>query len=321
MTGPGNSSSSSIWFIVALAVDHVDPQKTSLLRFPTRIDSASTSLFGLPFAWGTSIWACLFYSGMVLLIGYFIHRLRIRRIEAALTTLFHSRLAERARISRDQNDSLLQTIEASKLIADDALDPSTDLAHMRESMGRLSNWLGQAAGEGQAALNALGTAGHDGNDLASSFRRAAEECLTHRSTEFALLVTGAHRDMHPLVRDEVYRLGCDIIRNACLRRGVDRVDIELTYGSTFRLRVRSSACPSGSPVSETGEGEHFDIDQMRRRSQRFGGSLAVTASSDAIVEVTLTVPGGVIFQSASSVLPRWFTHLWHRLRSGKGIPS
>jgi signal transduction histidine kinase len=320
MTGLGTVSCNSIWLIVALASDY-SALNNPRWRFHTWIDFASTSLLGESYARVTSTWACVLYGGIVLVLAYFVHRLRVRRIEVELTTLFHGRLSERALIARDLNDSLLQTIEASKLIADDALDPSADLGRMREAMGRLSNWLGQATGEGQAALDSLGAAGCDANDLASSFRRAAEECLTHRSTKFALLLTGTNRDMHPLVRDEVYRLGCDIIRNTCQHGEVGRIEIELTYGSGFCLRVRSSRHPLRSANSETGEDEHFDLDAMQRRARRFGGSLNMSGSSHATVDITLTVPGGVIFQSASPVLPRWLADLWHRLRSDKDNAS
>jgi signal transduction histidine kinase len=320
MTGPEAGSCKSTWFMVALAAEY-SALNTPRWRFPTWIEFASTLLLGESYAWVTSTWAYLLYSGVVIVLAYFVHRLRVRQIEVELTTLFHGRLSERARIARDLNDSLLQTIEASKLIADDALDPSTDLARMRETMGRLSNWLGQATGEGQAALDSLGAAGYDANDLASSFRRAAEECLTRRSTKFVLLVTGANKDMHPMVRDEVYRLGCDVIHNACHRGEVGRVEIELTYGSSFCLRVRSISHPPGSAITGTGEDEHFDLDAMQKRAQRFGASLKMNGSSSASVEITLTVPGGVIFQSASPVLPRWLADLWNRLRSKKDNAS
>jgi hypothetical protein len=106
-------------------------------------------------------------------------------------------LSERARLARELNDTLLQTIEASKLIADDALDSPTDPVRIRAAMGRLSYWLGQATQEGQAALNLLGATSYDGNDLASGFRRAAEECLLHRSVDFVLSVAGDIRKLFP----------------------------------------------------------------------------------------------------------------------------
>ena len=69
--------------------------------------------------------------------------------------LFDERLAERTRMARDLHDTLLQTIQGSKLVADDALDSSTDPIRMRRAIEQLSVWLAQAMQEGRAALNAL----------------------------------------------------------------------------------------------------------------------------------------------------------------------
>ena len=63
---------------------------------------------------------------------------------------------------------MLQTVQASKLVADDALDKSNDSVHMRLALEKLSGWLGQAMQEGQAALNVLRTATAETNDHQSN---------------------------------------------------------------------------------------------------------------------------------------------------------
>jgi signal transduction histidine kinase len=69
---------------------------------------------------------------------------------------FDERLAERTRIARDPHDTLLQTIQGSKLVADDALSASADLSHMRQAMEKLSPWLGRATEKGRASCGAGG---------------------------------------------------------------------------------------------------------------------------------------------------------------------
>lgn len=312
MTGPETASSNSICPAVPLVAEAC-AHKTSLCCVALKVHFASTLRLGWLSARPASIWACIICSGVVLLAAYFVYRLRVRRVERALTVSFQNRLSERARIARDLNDSLLQTIEASKLLADDALDPSADPARMRETMGRLSTWLGQASGEGQAALNSLRNGGYDGAELASSFRRAAEDCLKNRSANFAVLVTGDSRELHPLVRAEVYRLGYAMIRDACQHPNVDLVDIELTYGAAFYLQVRSRGQMGGVPLIAQREDQILDLSAMNRRAQGFGASLRVTASSNSSVELTLVVPGAIAFQDAPAALPRWLRELWRRL--------
>src|ERR1700721_3707639 len=142
------------------------------------------------------------WTSRVLLLGA-IYRLRVRRIAGAMKARFDERLDERTRIARDLHDPFLETIQGSKLVADDALSATTDPSHMRQAMEKLSAWLGRATEEGRAALNSLRISATEVNDLADAFRRALEECRIHSSMEVALQVSGQNREMHPQVRQEV----------------------------------------------------------------------------------------------------------------------
>src|SRR5919205_2073815 len=83
--------------------------------------------------------------GFVFFVMYVVYRLRMRR------------WAKRLRDARELQDTLLQTIQGSKFVADAALDKPDDAEHMRLTMERLSSFLGQATQEGQAVLNSLRT--------------------------------------------------------------------------------------------------------------------------------------------------------------------
>lgn len=97
--------------------------------------------------------------------------IRVPLASAQIAHQFNVRLKDRAnertRLSPELHDTLLQTIQSSKMVADDALDTATDLESMRTAMKRLSNWLGQATEEGRTALNSLGLLMH----WRSGFRR------------------------------------------------------------------------------------------------------------------------------------------------------
>ncbi len=90
---------------------------------------------------------------------------------------FDERLAERTRMARDLHDTCLQTIQGSKLVADDALELSSDPVRMRRAMEQLSVWLATAMQEGRAALNSLRTATTQTNDLAEALRRVTQDGL------------------------------------------------------------------------------------------------------------------------------------------------
>jgi signal transduction histidine kinase len=105
---------------------------------------------------------------ITLLLVWLVCRLYAERLETSRNLRFQNQLAERTRIARDLNDNLLQTIEASKMIADDAIDLPADPVRLRRTMIRLSDWLGKAIKEGQQALDSLRISSPENSDLTAS---------------------------------------------------------------------------------------------------------------------------------------------------------
>ena len=212
----------------------------------------------LPFtvapAWFQTLW---FKALVALAIGVMLlllYRIRVRQVSAALAARFDARLAERTRIARDLHDTLLQTVQVSKMTADDALDAAPDPERMRRVVQQLSEWLGQAVSEGRAALNSLRTSTVEVNDLADAFRRAATSTIKPETLAVSVNVGGQSRDLHPIVRDEIYRIGYEAIRNACAHSGGTRLNIRLEYTSDLTLVVADDGIGIDPIVSRQGEG-------------------------------------------------------------------
>jgi signal transduction histidine kinase len=209
--------------------------------------------------------------------------------------LFDERLAERTRMARDLHDTLLQTIQGSKLVADDALDSSTDLIRMRRAIEQLSVWLAQAMQEGRAALNSLRTATTRINDLAEALRDVTQDGLIPVSMAVTFSVVGDTREMHPIVHDEIYRIGHEAIRNACLHSGSSQLEVELRYEHRLTLRVSDNGTGIDPVIADRGKDGHFGLQGMRERASRIGGELTLASSSGCGPEIRLIVPGGIIF--------------------------
>jgi signal transduction histidine kinase/ligand-binding sensor domain-containing protein len=260
------------------------------------------SITQLPYFYQTRLFQ--FGSGALLIVVLAgAYRFRVRQIAAAMNSRFDERLAERTRIARDFHDTLLQTIHASKLVTDDALAMNTDPGPSRDALSLLSGWLGQATEEGRSALNALRSSTVEGNDLAEAFRRAGAECLFQRKIEFAVSVEGSGREMHPIVRDEVYRIGYEAIRNACAHSGADRVAVELSYLDNLVLRIHDNGKGIDPDVAAKGRGGHFGLVGMYERAARIKGKLTISSSFGAGTDVELVVPRSIVFQSANPVRP------------------
>ncbi|HYP29958.1 MAG TPA: ATP-binding protein [Blastocatellia bacterium] len=46
--------------------------------------------------------------------------------------------------------------------------------------------------------------------------------------------------MHPIVRDEVYRIGYEAIRSACAHSGAGQLVVELRYNQDLVVRVKDN---------------------------------------------------------------------------------
>ena len=235
---------------------------------------------------------CLLLAG---LIAWAFYQLRIRQISRVINARFDERLAERTRLARELHDTFLQTIQGSKLVADDALEQSDDPVRMRRAMTQLSVWLGQATDEGRAALNSLRATTTQRNDLAEAFRRATESCRLGESAMVDFSVVGDAKDMHPIVRDEIYRIGYEAIRNAFQHSEASQLEVELRYAQNLSFKVKDNGVGINPVMAAEGKDGHFGLQGMRERADRIGAKLTITSSENSGTEILLVVPGGIIF--------------------------
>jgi signal transduction histidine kinase/ligand-binding sensor domain-containing protein len=254
--------------------------------------------FSIAPAWYQTYWFRILSIIAIILAFGTLYRLRMRQIAKALSASFDERLSERTRLARELHDTLLQTIQGSKMVADDALDQPSDPDHMRRAMERLSQWLGQSMGELRTALNSLRTSTTPGNDLAESLRRASEDCLVKGKMRVTLSVIGPTQKMHPIVRDEVYRIAYEAIRNADIHSRASQLEIELAYSRDLVMRIRDNGIGIDHLVAELGKEGHFGLQGMRERAVRIGATLTLVSSASSGTEITLIVPGGIIFRKS-----------------------
>jgi len=222
-----------------------------------------------------------------------LYRMRVRHIARTMRRQFDERLAERTRMARELHDTFVQTIHASKLVADDALEHPDDAAYVQGALGRLSQWLERAVQESRAALHSLRASTTQVNDLADAFRRATTEDLKPPSMAISFSVVGDAKDIHPIVRYEIYRIGYEAIRNAVTHSAASHLDVELRYAKDLTVRVTDNGVGIDPTVARRGKDGHFGLQSMRERAGRIGARLDVV-SSTAGTEVMLTVPGSML---------------------------
>lgn len=234
------------------------------------------------------------------------YRLRVAAISRQMSARFDERLAERTRVARELHDTLLQSVQGSKMVADHALKNSADHTRAIRALEQLSTWLAQATEEGRAALQSLRASTTERNDLAEALRRAIDECGRESSAEIFFSVNGDFREIHPVVRDEIYRIGYEAIRNACAHSGTDRLEVTLDYAHDLTLRISDNGIGIDSEVAAKGKEGHFGLPGMRERAERIGSKFNLASAPDSGTVITLVVPGRLAFRTARR---GWFARL------------
>ena len=79
-------------------------------------------------AWWATWWFRSLYLLLILVMLRIAYRYRLRVMSDALALRLQERVDERIRLSRELHDTLMQTIEGSRLIVDTATKPQTDPA-------------------------------------------------------------------------------------------------------------------------------------------------------------------------------------------------
>ena len=246
---------------------------------------------------------------LLLLLAWVGYQLHIRRLQRRFEMTLEARVAERTRIARDLHDTLLQSFQGLLLRFQAALNllPDRPAEAKRELAGAIGH--GAAAiTEGRDAVQGLRSSTLESNDLADSLRALAEDLASeNRDSAMQMDVQGLPRTLHPLVRDEVFRIAGEALRNAFRHAGARHIEVELHYDTRhLRVRVRDDGKGIDPAVlhAEGPEG-HFGLRGMRERAKVAGGKLSVWTSAGAGTEVELTIPGPYAYGGASSARP-WF---------------
>ena len=231
-------------------------------------------------------------------------RMRLRRLHRQFEATLEGRVAERTRIARDLHDTLLQHFHGLLLQFQAAFNLLPD--RPRESKQVLASAIDRAAEaitEGRDTVQGLRASTQETNNLADALRALAED-LAHENGHAAsaqVSAQGAPQALHPLVRDETFRIAGEALRNAFRHAGGKRIDVEIRYDPCeLRVRVRDDGKGFDADVLRAGEKEgHFGLPGMRERAELAGGELTVGNHQDGGAEVVFSVPGARAYSRTS----------------------
>jgi signal transduction histidine kinase len=181
-------------------------------------------------------------------------------------------------------------------------------SHAKPTLTRALQLIRQVIDEGRNAVRGLRSSGSVSLDLEQAFSQIPQEILQRsgQAARFRVIVEGQQQPLHPLLRDDVYRIGREALINAFRHSRAKHVEIEVKYSpNQLRLLIRDDGCGIEPHILKSGRDGHFGLCGMRERAEQIGARLHVYSSPSAGTEIELTVPGHIAFQGQAVRRPRW----------------
>jgi len=237
-----------------------------------------------------------------LLFLWVLYQYRVRRLNHEFEMTLDARVGERTRIARDLHDTLLQSFQALLPRLQASINMfSSRPDDARRNLEQAADQASQAIGASRDAIQGMRMSTVEKNDLAVAIRTLGEELASAvtkpSSPNFNVVVEGTSRNLHPILRDEVYRLATEALRNAFRHADAKNVEVEIRYDEKyFRLRVRDDGKGIPSDVlNGDGREGHYGLPGMRERAKLAGGKLTIWTEVDGGTEIELNIPGAIAF--------------------------
>jgi signal transduction histidine kinase len=247
---------------------------------------------------------------MCLGILFVLYKLRVRQVAAQVRGRLEVRLAERERIARELHDTLLQGVQGLiwrfQAVADRISKHDSSRNLMEQALERAD----QVLGESRDRVKDLRASGSDVADLPQALAAEGEHLALAHPTQFRASVEGVHRDLHPIVREEVLLIAREALCNAFRHAGAHHIEAEVSYTeAALQVRIRDDGQGISADVLDAGgRPGHFGLLGMRERAAKIRAHLTIWSKSAAGTEVDLRVPADVAYARSQNAPRR--TRSW-----------
>ena len=105
------------------------------------------------------------------------------------------------------------------------------------------------------------------------------------------------RELHPIVREEIYSIAREALRNAFTHACATRIEAEIGFNEQLLQSAESATMVKGllPTVAEQGSAGHYGLAGMRERARQIGSKLVILSGPETGTEVELSVPGSVAY--------------------------
>ena len=113
--------------------------------------------------------------------------------------------------------------------------------------------------------------------------------------------------LHPIVRDEVYRIGREAVVNAFRHAHAKTITVEVLYlENQLRLLISDDGCGINPEVLDSGREGHWGLSGMRERAERINARLKVRSRVGCRHGSGIVCAGRGGFQGSVEAFSKWF---------------
>jgi len=266
-------------------------------RGPWSEPGASLHITILP-PWWETWWLRTLAGALLVLIILALYYYRVRQIRQQFAMRLVERLEERTRIARDLHDTFFQGIQGLLLRFNTALsmldkDGPAARGIFRETLETSD----RVMLEGRDFMIDLRAGVSQETDLAGALSVVGDDLKKDHAAELRVTVIGDPRPLHPLVFEQLRRLGREALSNAFRHAQAKTIEVDLHYErNQLRLRVRDDGMGIAPDVLSRGSRVgHWGLPGMRERAKALGGQLDIWSRANAGSEIDLRIPAAVAY--------------------------
>ena len=223
--------------------------------------------------------------GMVFAVGG-AWRLHLRRVRREFSLL----IGERARLSREIHDTLLQSLFGVALQCDAmARDLSQSAPHLKDQFTRMRHDVEGDIREARQSIWNLRSPRLETNSLGAALREVGEHATASTQATFAFELSGSPRQSNPDIDAQLLRIGREAVSNAVRHARATNIRMQLSYTDReIVLSVRDDGV--GFDVSSANGNGHYGLTSMQERAEAAGGSFKLESHPGAGTLIEAVAP-------------------------------
>ena len=262
-----------------------------------------------------TLWFKLFVLSVLLVSLWILYTVRLEQASEAVKARLIAQMDERERIARDLHDTFFQGMqglllrfqtatsqlprhEPARVIFEQALEQSDDV--MLEGREHVLD----VRHEEELV------------DLADMFTKAGQRFQQDGSIRFSVVVNGKAASLHPIVVEELSKLGREALFNAFRHSKGSKITVEVDYTEAeLRLLVQDDGIGIEPIVVQNGGiPGHWGLPGMRERAKTIGAHLSIWSRKHTGTKIEIRVPAAVAYQRRQSHMVKMRHHVTSRCR-------